>query len=112
MGTVACCWCRNGGGGGDGGNSAIADYNECESYRPESRRSGLGELLRNQLTRGRRGSLRHPMDVDSRASAWQQRPEHEQEGGNGSRNRLGETEQQGPVVSQEPRLIETAAALG
>jgi hypothetical protein len=31
---------------------------------------------------------------------------------NGNRHRLGETERRGPVVSQEPRLIETAAALG
>lgn len=31
-----------------------------------------------------------------------------QDGGNGNR----ETERRGPVVSQEPRLIETAAALG
>lgn len=52
MGTVACCWCHKNGGGG---NSATVDREGCESYRPERRRSGLGEMLRNQLTRyGRR----------------------------------------------------------
>lgn len=54
MGTVACCWCHNSGGGG-GGNSSYSRLRWCESYRPESRRSGLEELLRNQLTRYRQG---------------------------------------------------------
>lgn len=53
MGTVACCWCHNSGGGG-GGNSAIADYDGV-SHTGWSRRSGLEELLRNQLTRYRQG---------------------------------------------------------
>lgn len=116
METVACCWCHNSGGGG-GGNSAIVDYDGCESYRPESRRSGLEELLRNQLTRYSQGvgevrcgrcEIRQqgPMHIDSMAPAWKRRPQHEQAGsrkaGTGAGTGLGKRSNRGLSFRRSP----------
>lgn len=115
MGKVGFCWCHN---------KCWCEFSSRVGYDTMSvshtgqkgeDQSGRAweELLRNQLTR-------EQMRPDQTREQKRQRQPIEQapcttrarKDGNKNRNRLGETERRGPVVSQEPRLIETAAVLG